>query len=105
MPSAIRFMQCIHAEPMKSQTPSSKPNDMQGHLLKVAAVCSVAIAHWLAWAYALEFMGWSVFLQVWAAGLGVMLAKSWLLACLMRVPHAYDSTGFPCQRACKGKIS
>lgn len=78
---------------------------MQGQLLWAAGMCSAAIAHWLAWAYALEFLGWSVFLPVWAAGLGVLLAKSWLLACLMRVAQGQASDDFLYGKACKKKIT
>ncbi|RMZ53795.1 hypothetical protein APUTEX25_003934 [Auxenochlorella protothecoides] len=77
----------------------------RGQLLWAAGMCSAAIAHWLAWAYALEFLGWSVFLPVWVAGLGVLLAKSWLLACLMPVPQGQASDGFLYGKACKKKIT
>ena len=41
------------------------------------------MAHWLLWAYCLEFLGWRVHLGVWAASLAFMAAHVWLMCELL----------------------
>lgn len=55
---------------------------LQGRLLAALAAWAAAAAHWLAWAYALEFRGHPVHLGVWAAGL-VFLGVNVGLLCVL----------------------
>lgn len=55
---------------------------MQRRLLVALAAWAAAAAHWLAWAYLLEFRGAPVHLGVWAAGLAFMAANMVLLCAL-----------------------
>ena len=41
------------------------------------------MAHWLLWAYCLEFLGWRVHLGVWGASLALMAAHVWLISELL----------------------
>lgn len=54
----------------------------QGQVAVAAAAWAAAAAHWLAWAYLLEFRGAPVHLAVWAAGL-VFLAANVTLLCVL----------------------
>ena len=56
----------------------SRPS-VQGRLLVAAAAWGCCMAHWLAWAYLLEFRGSPVHLGVWGAGLAFLAAHVWLL--------------------------
>ena len=40
----------------------------------------IAQLHWLAWAYLLEFQGYSVHLEVWIASLLVLVANVYLMS-------------------------
>lgn len=64
----------------------------QRQLLYVLGAWVVAAAHWLGWAYALEFLGWSVHLPVWIASLGFMVANTWLLRWLILILLPRPST-------------
>ena len=44
-----------------------------------ALVWAGAMAHWLAWAYLLEFQGQHLHLAVWAASLLLFAAHVWLI--------------------------
>lgn len=67
-------------------------HSVQRQLLFVLSAWIVAAAHWLGWAYALEFLGWSVHLPVWIASLGFMAANTWLLRWLILILLPRPST-------------
>jgi len=54
-------------------------------LARAAAAWALALGHWLAWAYALEFEGSPVHAGVWVAGLLWLGANAMLLRELMAV--------------------
>lgn len=56
----------------------------QGRLLVASGCWLAAQLHWLAWAYALEFRGREVFLQLWAASILFFGANVALLCVLLR---------------------
>ena len=62
----------------------------QGRVAVAAAAWAAAAAHWLAWAYLLEFRGALVHLAVWAAGL-VFLAANVALLCVLSASFAQPS--------------
>lgn len=62
---------------------------LQRRLLMPAAAWLAAAAHWLGWAYALEFRGAPVHLGVWAAGL-LFLAANVALLCQLAAACAED---------------
>ena len=51
----------------------------QGRLVAAALGWAGAMAHWLAWAYLLEFEGHPMHLAVWAASLAFFAAHVWLV--------------------------
>jgi len=55
----------------------------QRRLAWAAAAWAGALGHWLAWAYALEHAGWSVYVCVWAASLAFLGAQAALLCALL----------------------
>jgi hypothetical protein len=55
----------------------------QQRLARAAAAWAGALGHWLAWAYALEHAGWSVYAGVWAASLAFLGAQAALLCALL----------------------
>lgn len=52
---------------------------VQARLLAAAAAWGAAMAHWLGWAYLLEFCGWRVHLAVWGASMAFLAAHVWLI--------------------------
>ena len=66
------------------------PMRKQGRVTVAAAAWATAAAHWLAWAYLLEFRGTPVHLAVWAAGL-VFLAANVALLCVLAAGFAQPS--------------
>lgn len=56
----------------------------QGPLLAASGCWLAAQLHWLAWAYALEFRGKEVYLQLWAASVAFFGANVALLCVLLR---------------------
>lgn len=71
----------VHAQ--RRTKPAQLP-PLQRSVVCAAAICAACIAHWLAWAYALEFQGRSVHAAVWLAGILLLAAETWLLRTLMR---------------------
>ena len=57
----------------------STPACLQRRLLAGTSAWGAGMAHWLLWAYCLEFLGWRVHLGVWGAGLAFLAAHVWLL--------------------------
>ena len=68
----------------------------QGRVAAAAAAWAAAAAHWLAWAYLLEFRGAPVHLAVWAAGLA-FLAANVVLLCVLAAGFAQNSKVQPAQ--------
>ncbi|KAL4855940.1 GPI mannosyltransferase 1 [Chlorella vulgaris] len=56
---------------------AAAPN--RGRLMAAAAGWGAAMAHWLLWAYLLEFAGWQVHLAVWGASLAFFATHVWLV--------------------------
>lgn len=52
--------------------------------LGVFCVWAGAQLHWLAWAYTLEFLGWSTYIGVWAASLAFFAAHLFAIVTLLR---------------------
>ena len=63
--------------------PLCLPACLQRRLLAVTAAWGAAMAHWLLWAYCLEFLGWRVHLGVWGASLAFLAAHVWLICELL----------------------
>ena len=57
----------------------------QRRLLRAGACWVLAVAHWLGWAYLLEFQGLPMHLGVWAAGVVSLAANVGLLCALQTV--------------------
>ena len=55
-----------------------------GRLRAAAAAWLVSQVHWLAWAYGLEFLGYGLFLPLWAASVAFTGANAWLMVELIR---------------------
>ena len=51
------------------------------------------MAHWLGWAYLLEFQGVRVHLAVWGASLAFLAAHAWLLCELLAAWRARQQGG------------
>jgi phosphatidylinositol glycan class M len=64
--------------------PSISPLTLGSPVTAALGVWGVTQVHWLAWAYALEFKGWQVFLQLWGASLLFLLGNIGVLSALIR---------------------
>lgn len=51
------------------------------------------MAHWLLWAYLLEFQGAAVHLAVWCASLAFLAAHVWLICELLSVWRTQQGAG------------
>ncbi|KAL4422310.1 hypothetical protein ABPG75_008507 [Micractinium tetrahymenae] len=79
--TAQYFVWYISFLPLMLPDLAAAPN--RRRLLGAAAAWGAAMAHWLLWAYLLEFQGAGVHLAVWCASLAFLTAHVWLICELL----------------------
>lgn len=60
-------------------------------LLSAALAWPIALAHWLGWAYLLEFQGYPVHLYIWMAGIAFFFTNMWCIVSVLKSTHGVQN--------------